>query len=60
MHHKEYEFPIDPSKFDEYLSKEQLDTISFTCDDLEFFAVFGEGPDMSEFENQIDLHMSDA
>ena len=54
MHHKEYEFPIDPSKFDEYLSKEQLDSISFTCDDPEFFAVFGGGPDMSEFENQID------
>ena len=55
MHHKEYDgFPIDLSKFEYYLSEEQLDSISFTCDDPEFFAIFGGGPDLTEFKNQLD------
>jgi hypothetical protein len=55
IQHKEYDgYPIDPSKFGYYLSEEQLASISFTCDDPEFFAIFGGGPDMSEFENQLD------
>lgn len=50
MQHKEYDgFPIDPSKFDYYLSEEQLASISFTCEDSEFYEIFGEKPDMSEF-----------
>ena len=52
MQHKDYDgFPIDSSKFDYYLSEEQLASISFTCNDLEFYEIFGGGPNMSEFEN---------
>lgn len=61
MQHKDYDgFPIDSSKFQYYLSEEQLASISFTCDDSEFYEIFGGGPDMSEFENQVDQPVSDA
>jgi hypothetical protein len=44
MQTKSYLFPIDPLKFDYYLSEEQESLISFTCDDPEFYDMFGEGP----------------
>ena len=58
IQHKDYDgYPIDPSKFEYYLSEEQLASISFTCDDPEFYEIFG--PDLSEFEKQICQHFDD-
>ena len=61
MQQKEYDgFPIDSAKFEYYLSEEQLTTISFTCDNPEFYDIFGGSPNMSDFEHYVDQHMENA
>lgn len=40
MQSESYKFDVDPDKSEYYLSQEQLDAISFTCDDPEFYVIF--------------------
>ena len=59
MQSKTYDFPISSLIFDYYLSNEQLESISFTCDDPEFYEWFGQGhaparTGASAFNNQVD------
>ena len=59
-HTKTNEFPIDSQTFDYYLSREQLDQVSFVCANPEFYELFQCGPEFYElFQYKVDVHDSE-
>ena len=54
--HRQYDFPINSSKFEYHLSDEKLASISFTCDNPEFFELFKTYYDL---EPEFGQHIAD-